>query len=59
MDKISWDDKYFKKRGVFVYVFNNGCLEMTNDRQYILIIDGVNSCKKLSMINIKNEKVKN
>jgi len=32
MCSIKWDDKFFEETGLFIWIFNKGYLESTNDR---------------------------
>ncbi|HEY3252256.1 MAG TPA: hypothetical protein VGK25_14195 [Ignavibacteria bacterium] len=34
MCRIKWDDKYFEESGLYVWVFQNGYVESTNEKIY-------------------------
>ncbi len=34
MNKIKWDEKFFNQSGNYVWVFNNGLLECTNEKLF-------------------------
>lgn len=32
MHKIKWDEKYFEQSGIYIWIYNQGCLVRTNEK---------------------------
>ena len=59
MSRIKWDEKYFEESGLYVWIYNKGHVESTNEKFYKSSLRKIYEKREKKSDNKKNERDKN